>query len=303
MRFCDRENPSGVLRKGLAQLVHHVLFMLHEGMGVAAEGDGGVFVPQNFRKGLDVHAAFERARGEGVAERMKAFPLDAQSFLQQLETSLVGAYGQGLSVVRYHVFRTIPLLLLFEQGQELFGQRDRSFGGRRLGRIGDSAELPLLASVVASLTHRQRARLKIDIRPFERQKLPDPQSRIQAEENPERLFFFACLYGAFDFFLLRKRETGHFLFLGLGAFQLVRRVRLRLTEGIGEAERALNDGNHAVDGICGQTFSRRGVAVLHELGDVALQQKGREVVELVLPQPDFQVFLDDLRVAFTRFQF
>ena len=44
VRFCDRENPSGVLRKGLAQLVHHVLFMLHEGMGVAAEGDGGVFV-------------------------------------------------------------------------------------------------------------------------------------------------------------------------------------------------------------------------------------------------------------------
>ena len=44
MRFCDRENPSGVLRKGLAELVHHVLFMLHEGMGVSAEGDGSVFV-------------------------------------------------------------------------------------------------------------------------------------------------------------------------------------------------------------------------------------------------------------------
>ena len=47
--------------------------MLHEGMGIAVEGDGRVLVTEDLGKRLYVHAAFEGAGGERVSQGMKAF--------------------------------------------------------------------------------------------------------------------------------------------------------------------------------------------------------------------------------------
>ena len=57
----------------LSEPVHHVGFMLHEGMGIAVEGDGRVLVTEDLGKRLYVHAAFEGAGGERVSQGMKAF--------------------------------------------------------------------------------------------------------------------------------------------------------------------------------------------------------------------------------------
>ena len=62
----------------LPKLVHHVLLMLHEGMGVTVEGDGRVFMAEELGECLDVHAAFEGARRKGMPQRMKPLVRDMQ---------------------------------------------------------------------------------------------------------------------------------------------------------------------------------------------------------------------------------
>ena len=54
--------------------------MLQKGVGIAVEGDGGVAVAEDLGEGADIHAAFERAGGEGVAQGVKAAVRDMQFF-------------------------------------------------------------------------------------------------------------------------------------------------------------------------------------------------------------------------------
>ena len=54
------------------QPVHHGCLVFHEGMGVSAERDGRVFVPEDLGERLYVHAAFEGAGGKGMPQGMKA---------------------------------------------------------------------------------------------------------------------------------------------------------------------------------------------------------------------------------------
>ena len=64
------------LLQQLPQLVHHVLLMLHEGVGVTVEGDGRVFMAEDLGERLDVHAAFEGTRRKGMPQRMKPLVWD-----------------------------------------------------------------------------------------------------------------------------------------------------------------------------------------------------------------------------------
>ena len=57
--------------KHFIQFIHSGNFGVHHAVRVAVEGDGGVFVPHELREGFDVHAAFQRASGEGMAQGVK----------------------------------------------------------------------------------------------------------------------------------------------------------------------------------------------------------------------------------------
>ena len=54
--------------------------MLHEGMGVAVEGDGRVFVTEDLGEGFHVHAALEGARRKGMPQGMKSLMRNMQPF-------------------------------------------------------------------------------------------------------------------------------------------------------------------------------------------------------------------------------
>ncbi len=56
----------------LSEPVHHVGFMLHEGVGIAVEGDGRVFVPEDLGERFHVHPAFKCASSERVPQGMKS---------------------------------------------------------------------------------------------------------------------------------------------------------------------------------------------------------------------------------------
>ena len=62
------------------QLVHHIPLMLHEGVGVAIQSHGRVFVAEDLGERLHVHAALEGARRKRMPQGMKALMRDTQSF-------------------------------------------------------------------------------------------------------------------------------------------------------------------------------------------------------------------------------
>ena len=64
--------PFSIYCKNLPQPVHHGCLVFHEGMGVAAERDGRVLVPEDLGERLYVHAAFEGAGGKGMPQGMEA---------------------------------------------------------------------------------------------------------------------------------------------------------------------------------------------------------------------------------------
>ena len=72
--------PAFFLLQQFTQPVHHCRLVFHEGMGVAAERDGRVFVPEDLGERLYVHAAFEGAGGEGVPQGMEALVRNMQLF-------------------------------------------------------------------------------------------------------------------------------------------------------------------------------------------------------------------------------
>ena len=56
----------------LTELIHHIRFMLHKGMGVAVERDGRVLVAKDLRERFNVHAAFEGAGSKRMPQGMKS---------------------------------------------------------------------------------------------------------------------------------------------------------------------------------------------------------------------------------------
>ena len=82
----------------LSEPVHHVGFMLHEGVGIAVEGDGRVFVPEDLGERFHVHPAFKCAGGKRMPQGMKTFVRNIQLFQEQFKTSLVGVFFMPLKI-------------------------------------------------------------------------------------------------------------------------------------------------------------------------------------------------------------
>ena len=82
----------GLLQK-LPESIHHLLFMLHKGVGVTVESNSRVFVSEDLGQCFYIHAAFKGAGGESVPQGMKSFVRNIQFFEEQFKTSLVGTDG------------------------------------------------------------------------------------------------------------------------------------------------------------------------------------------------------------------
>ena len=104
-----------------SQFVHHRPLVFEHGMRVAVERDRRVFVPEDLRERLDVHAALECARREGVAKRMKALVRNVQSLEQQRKSPLVGPDRDVSAASRDDELAIAAPLHLFEQGHDLLG--------------------------------------------------------------------------------------------------------------------------------------------------------------------------------------
>lgn len=61
------------LLQQLSEAVHHIRLMLHEGMGIAVERDGRIFMTEDLGECFYDHAAFEGAGGERMPQGVKAF--------------------------------------------------------------------------------------------------------------------------------------------------------------------------------------------------------------------------------------
>ncbi len=76
--------------------------MFEQAVGVAAERNGGIFVPQDFGKRFNVHAALDCPCCEGVPQGVKAFVRDLQLFEQEFERPLIRAYGNLFRALATH---------------------------------------------------------------------------------------------------------------------------------------------------------------------------------------------------------
>ena len=126
----------GLLQE-LSELVHHVCFMLHKGMGIAIERDGWVLVTEDLGERLYVHTTFKGAGGKRMPQGMKALVRNFYFFEEQFKTSLVRTDGNRLSVCRYREERIAPFLYAFENRQQLPRQRYHAAGSRRFRLVYD----------------------------------------------------------------------------------------------------------------------------------------------------------------------
>ena len=100
--------------------------MLHQGVSIAVESYGRVFVAEDLGERFHVHAAFEGAGCERMPQGVKAFMRNFQFFQEQFKTSLVGTDRYGLSVFRHHEGRIALFLYAFEDRKQLLRQRDHA---------------------------------------------------------------------------------------------------------------------------------------------------------------------------------
>lgn len=94
-------------------------------MRIAVERDGRVLVSEQFGESPDVHAAFQRARGEGMTEGVESLVRYAQPRKQQRETPLIGAHGDGCLAVCYdcNIFLwTLFVYILQAKGRAKFAK-------------------------------------------------------------------------------------------------------------------------------------------------------------------------------------
>ena len=87
----------GLLQK-LFELVHHVGFMLHQGVSVAVQSDRRIFVPENLGQCFHVHSTFEGAGSKRMPQGVKSFVRYTQFYKEQFESTLIGTDENGLAV-------------------------------------------------------------------------------------------------------------------------------------------------------------------------------------------------------------
>ena len=72
-------------------------------MNVPFERDRGILVSENFGQRFHVHAALNRASGEGMSECMKSVMGNLLFLKEQFKAALIGANRNDLTAVPYHV--------------------------------------------------------------------------------------------------------------------------------------------------------------------------------------------------------
>ena len=137
-----------------AELVHHLLLMLHERVNVAVKGYSWILMPEYLGQCFHIHSAFQGARCKGVAQRMKAPMRYIEILLQRSKGALVRSDRYRFFAIRYDVYRVAFLFSFTEQRHKLFRERDCSDGGLCFRYICYSPEYAvLILSVMAGLVH------------------------------------------------------------------------------------------------------------------------------------------------------
>ena len=287
-----------MVSQDLSELIHHGSLMLHERVHIAVERNHRILVPEDFAEGFDIHPTFDRPRGECVTEGMKAAARDAEILLQQLEASLIGSHGQHAALAADNIRRIALLFHLAQDRKQLFGEWNHAAGMARFGRVRDAAvDAAFIFAVVAGSADGQLDFSEVDVAPFERQQLADAQTGVEADHNAAHLHALIAHDRLFQQLLLCGSEAFDGLFLRLRAFELVHFVAVRQPQQVRSRQRALYHGDDGVDRIGGKPLAGFEVTALHQLCDVALDDQGREGVELVFAQLRDQVLVDDLGVA------
>lgn len=78
----------GLLQE-LSELVHHVCFMLHKGMGIAIERDGWVLVTEDLGERLYVHTTFKRVRSKRKPTKNYRIKSAKIQYLKKVDTNCV----------------------------------------------------------------------------------------------------------------------------------------------------------------------------------------------------------------------
>ena len=242
-------------------------------MRVAVERDRRVFVPEDLRERLDVHAALEGARREGVAKRMKALVRNVQPLEQQRKSPLIGPDRDVSAAPRDDELAIAAPLHLFEQGHDLLGQRDDPHRRRAFRRLKHHAAL----GVVTRLADVQQAALEVDVAPFERDQLADPQTAVQAQKHAGQPVFALCR--GFDAPLFGLRKALHAPLFRPRTDDLVADVLVDHSEQVRPLERALHHADDVVDGAGRQRpLSRR------QRRDKILQFDRGQLLQLLVAQ-------------------
>ena len=259
--------------------VHHLRLVLHKGVGVAVERDGGITVAENLGKGTDVHAAFEGAGGESMAQGVKAAVRELQLFQQQFETALIRAHAHGAAVLRHDKGRNTALFQGFEQGQQLFGQRDEPPRVRGLGLVYNQSVL----AVVAGAGHGQRASGEIYVAPLQGYELAHAQPAVQAEHYAEQFVLLPAQHRLLDFFLFGGGEALHFARGEPGAFQAVGGDGTCQSQRAGGDEGGAQHGDDRVHAAAGQSRARAPVASAQQSGQKLLERERRQFFHIKPP--------------------
>ena len=99
-------------------------------------------MPEDLGERFYIHAALNCTSGKGMPEGMKTFMRDIRLFQKQLEAALIGADGNGLPVCGHHEGRIAPFFQRFEDGQQLFRERDHAAGSGGFRIVDDKPALP-----------------------------------------------------------------------------------------------------------------------------------------------------------------
>ena len=102
------------------ELIHHIPLMFHQGVNISVQCDGRIFMPEYFRKGFDIHAAFNCTGRKGMSECMEAVFGDLQLFEEKLKAALIGADEKSFASVGYDIAGAAVFFHIPENRKDLF---------------------------------------------------------------------------------------------------------------------------------------------------------------------------------------
>ena len=281
---------------GFRSLILH----LPGGVGVGAEGEPGVVVPQHTGYRFDVHAILQRQGGEGVTQGVEGDVLQSgipEDLLVELHHRIrvihlaCGAGREHIGAVR------VPLVLLDQQIHRFL--RDGYPSHRGLGLGTGEGELP--AGVLdVLLADRDRPVLEIQVIPEEGHQLAFPQTAHQLQvEHGENV---PCVGGVQVGLQVLRPEGFHLYLLHFGSDTVIGGVPGDEPLFHRPLKRAVEHQVDATDSGAAQTgipvaASLVHPAMLHQVFVELLEIPGGQLFQLDLPNPRDGVGFDHQLVA------